>query len=262
MKKIQIIRKIIQLSFIVLMVLGIYGKLRKTLILLLPLTLIIGNMFCAWICPFGTIQEIFSDIGTFIFKRKFKMPQFIQRYLQYSRYLIALLIAVFSLGEIYKPLNSYRNLFSLSKEISLSLGIIIMFSFLIISLLFERPFCNYFCTEAVKYGILNPLRIFSIKRNENSCVSCGKCDKVCPMNIKVSEKINVRSTQCINCFKCVESCPSKDTLKYKKVSDIKGIIITLSILVILIFLGDKLMKKGKEAPKGNTSKIEKVEVKK
>ena len=98
---------------------------------------------------------------------------------------------------------------------ALALGIMIFY--LILSVFFERAFCNYLCTEAAKYGILSMLRIFSIKRDESSCINCKKCDQACPMNIQVSAHDHVRNGQCINCMKCIHVCPVPGTLRYAKV---------------------------------------------
>jgi polyferredoxin len=92
-----------------------------------------------------------------------------------------------------------------------------MVSFVIISIFFERPFCNYFCSEGVKFGVFSLTRVFSIKRNEATCVGCKKCDKACPMNINVSIKDQIRHGQCINCFECISACPVENTLTYGRV---------------------------------------------
>lgn len=43
------------------------------------------------------------------------------------------------------------------------------------------------------------------------CVSCGKCRKVCPMNVDMTDNSRKRAngTECILCLKCVDSCPQK-----------------------------------------------------
>lgn len=90
-------------------------------------------------------------------------------------------------------------------------GIVIFYG--ILSFFVDRPFCNYLCTEGARYGILGKLRLFSIKRENSSCVNCQKCNKVCPMNIEVSKSEVVQDPQCISCLNCIESCPVKNTLK-------------------------------------------------
>ena len=101
------------------------------------------------------------------------------------------------------------------KSKSLIWGIVLFYG--ILSFFVDRPFCSYLCTEGARYGLLGKLRLFSIKRNESTCVNCKKCDKVCPMNIEVSKQNVVQDEQCISCFNCIESCPKKDTLKIGKV---------------------------------------------
>lgn len=219
MKRIQSIRKAVQIAFLILAVLGIYMDLRFVIIAFLPASLLFGNFFCGWICPFGTAQDVFGKLGNLIFKRKWKMPRGVQKYLKFSRYLI-MGISVTGLGAlVFDQLNAYRTFFGILDltGIAVTASLMVMFSLLLISMFFERPFCNYLCTEGVKYGLASFTRIFSIQRNEESCVNCKKCDQACPMNIPVSVADHVRSAQCINCLECVSACPKKDALQYTKV---------------------------------------------
>lgn len=44
--------------------------------------------------------------------------------------------------------------------------------------------------------------------DSSSCVGCGTCEKVCPVNaIKVHETAVVDGKRCIGCGRCVEQCP-------------------------------------------------------
>ena len=47
-----------------------------------------------------------------------------------------------------------------------------------------------------------------------ACVSCGRCKKVCPMNVDMTDNSRKRKngTECILCLECVDSCP-KGALK-------------------------------------------------
>lgn len=46
--------------------------------------------------------------------------------------------------------------------------------------------------------------------NEDKCVKCGLCAKVCPyFAIKMEEKINVNTEKCFGCGLCESKCPTK-----------------------------------------------------
>lgn len=75
----------------------------------------------------------------------------------------------------------------------------------------NRAFCKYVCPVAV---LMKPMSYFSlvrIKCDKNKCISCGKCKKVCPMNIDMTDNSRKRQngTDCILCFECTSVCPKK-----------------------------------------------------
>jgi polyferredoxin len=220
-QKIQLTRRITQFVFLGLLIAGVYMDLRMVLMVLLPGSLLFGNFFCGWVCPYGTIQEVMGNIGMKIFKKRYKMPRNIQKYMQYLRYVLFVILIIGVLDFVLTPMNGYGTFMRLFSEdittaaSSVALGIMILY--LLLSVFFERAFCNYLCTESPKYGVLSMTRIFSIKRNESTCVNCKKCDKACPMNIEVSAHDHVRNGQCINCLKCINACPIAGTLSYSKV---------------------------------------------
>nr|WP_288540218.1 4Fe-4S dicluster domain-containing protein [uncultured Dorea sp.] len=49
-------------------------------------------------------------------------------------------------------------------------------------------------------------------RLKKTCVSCGKCHNICPMDVDPVK--NSKSAECIRCGKCVASCP-KESLALK-----------------------------------------------
>ena len=64
-------------------------------------------------------------------------------------------------------------------------------------------------------------------KDMTSCVSCGKCSKVCPMSIDVVSELqkgHIADLECIQCGACVDGCP-KRILGYsfsQEISDKKG----------------------------------------
>ena len=78
----------------------------------------------------------------------------------------------------------------------------------------NRAFCKYICPITV---FLKPMSYFSlirIKCDKSKCISCGKCKKVCPMDVDMTDNTRSRKngTECILCFECVKVCP-KNALK-------------------------------------------------
>ena len=75
----------------------------------------------------------------------------------------------------------------------------------------NRAFCKYLCPVT---AFLKPMSYFSLLRvhcEEKKCVHCGKCEKVCPMNVEVCNESRKRKngTECILCYECTKVCPKK-----------------------------------------------------
>ena len=85
--------------------------------------------------------------------------------------------------------------------------LILLASFLFI----RRPFCRFLCPLGAIYGILNKFSIFKMQVNDK-CISCDKCYKVCPMEIKIYE--NPNGENCIRCLDCIKVCPV-DAISWK-----------------------------------------------
>ncbi len=173
--------------------------------------LAVGVFFCGWVCPFGTAQEWIGWIAGKCKLPRFKMPLRLQKYLQLSRYIFLVLMffgITFSFlnARFYFQDNLIHNMLSWTSGITLA-------TFLIISLFFDRPFCNYFCMKGTVDGLMSIVRPISIKRNNKTCIHCRLCDKVCPMNVRVENTAFVRHPNCINCMKCLSVCP-KNCIKF------------------------------------------------
>lgn len=73
----------------------------------------------------------------------------------------------------------------------------------------NRAFCKYICPVTV---FLKPMSYFSLIRitcDQEKCIGCGKCKKVCPMEVDVTDPSRNRKngTECILCMECVKACP-------------------------------------------------------
>jgi len=212
MKKLLKFRWVFQLFFIFLATFSIHNgneKLLKTFIIL-GMIVLIGPIFCGWMCPFGSVQDFLFKINEKTFKKKITVPDSLERLLKWLRYIIYFLSGY----AIIKLIDSRKAFtFFLKGKPVLTTTLIIMVIFMILSLFIHRIFCRYFCPLGAKYGLISLTRIFTIKRDIDECIDCKLCDRNCPMQIEVSSDKAINSPQCISCGRCILSCPKKGALK-------------------------------------------------
>ena len=77
----------------------------------------------------------------------------------------------------------------------------------------NRAFCKYICPITLFLKPMSYFALLRIKCDKDKCISCGKCKRVCPMNVDVTDNSRKRlnGTECILCMECVRNCP-KDAL--------------------------------------------------
>lgn len=192
------------------------------LVIILILSFFLGPVICSYVCPLGSIQEWFGKIGKKIFKKRYNtfIPSKIDKVLKFFRYGVlgfVVYLTTNSLKLIFLEVDPYYALFNFWSNEATVGGIIVLLMVLFSSLFVERPWCKYACPFGAVVGLTNLFSIFKIKRNEKTCISCEKCDDVCPMNIKVSQKSVVKNHQCIRCGLCTSEqvCPIDQTVELK-----------------------------------------------
>jgi polyferredoxin len=83
-------------------------------------------------------------------------------------------------------------------------GIILAFAFKD-----NRAFCKYIYPITIFIKPMSYFSLIRIKCDKEKCISCGKCKRVCPMNVDVTDNSRKREngTECILCMECVKNCP-------------------------------------------------------
>lgn len=198
-------------------------KIHESSVVLIVLVTILavgfGPVFCGWVCPLGSLQEWIGNLGRKLFKRKYNqfIPSKLDKYLRYLRYAVLIwavyMIAMSGSIAVFQSVDPYFALFNFwSSEVATG-GLVVLGITILASLFVERPWCKYACPLGAVLGLSNLFSIFKVRRNASTCISCKACDRVCPMNVKVSETETVRNHQCISCLKCTseEICPVKNT---------------------------------------------------
>lgn len=75
----------------------------------------------------------------------------------------------------------------------------------------NRAFCKYLCPVTVFLKPASYFALMRVKVDQDKCVSCGACKRVCPMEVDVTDNSRKRlnGTECILCMKCIDQCPTK-----------------------------------------------------
>ena len=200
----------------------------------LALGVVFGRTICGFFCPFGLIQELIYKIP-FPKKKLWKWLTYVKYVLLAVFVVIMPVTMVNELGmsspafcEYICPAGTLEGgipLLSTHPELRATLGALfsVKACILIITLIgclsVCRFFCKVMCPLGAIYGLLNKVSIYYMECNKKTCVSCGKCHNICPMDVGPVK--NPNSAECIRCGKCVASCP-KESLALKFVYGKKG----------------------------------------
>ena len=192
---------------------------------LAALGLLVGRFICGWLCLFGLIQELLYKIPL----PKLKVPKKLDRVLRYLKYAV-LLILVFLLPFFWRselgvgepffckylcPVGTLEGgvpLVLLQEQLKSAAGFLFRWKFALMALVLlssvyiHRPFCKYLCPLGAFYALFQKVSVLLLKLDKEKCVSCGKCEKTCPMDVAVTRDPN--SAECIRCGACVRACPA------------------------------------------------------
>lgn len=191
--------------------------------ILIFLGVMLGRFICGFLCPFGWFQELLYKIPVKKFSTKHLRP------LTYLKYVI-LVVLVFLLpafltnevgigdpwfckylcpqgvleGAIPLSIVSSGIRAALGKLFAWKLGILI--TVIVLSVIYFRPFCKWLCPLGAFYALFNRISLLGIRVSKDKCVSCGRCQKACKMDVDVLKTPD--HTECIRCGMCIKACPT------------------------------------------------------
>jgi len=183
-------------------------------------TLIMGRRWqCSTICLFnGFAAEVFDPVIPLVGKKKkvgngtlkifyFFKWIFFTVAVSFTLYWVLHIVGIYLPGDP-KTWGMIENYKYLSGELLMAMFFWVAF--------IGRGYC-YYCPLGTVVGFISKISKQQINTDNTKCISCGKCDDICPMSIKIKEKAElgkpVVDMNCVGCGRCVDNCPT-GTLSY------------------------------------------------
>ena len=171
----------------------------------LLLTVILGRVWCGWLCP----QTVFNDLAELIGIRfeKRVTPQVSKLIEHLAALVISKLIAFNLLCWFIPPAQVVWRLMHFSGYpllFACFLGLT-LFGYLNL-ILVKRSFCRSYCpygrfqTALMDSGTLN---LVFLQETRDRCLQCGSCVQTCPMGIDIRDGFQI---ECIGCGRCIDAC--------------------------------------------------------
>ncbi|HVJ04514.1 MAG TPA: 4Fe-4S binding protein [Candidatus Saccharimonadales bacterium] len=192
-------------------------------LIFIAMSLLLKRAFCSWLCPVGTLSEYLWKAGRKLLGRNLVLPRWLDIPLRAIKYLLMAFFVViignmtaialddFMAGP-YGVLADVKMLHFFLRMSSTALIIVLML--VLLSVLIKNFWCRYACPYGAVMSLVSLASPTRIRRDEESCVSCGKCAKACPQNLPVDRLVQIRSAECTACMECVAICSAQNALQF------------------------------------------------
>lgn len=191
---------------------------------LLAVCLVFPRGFCGYLCPLGTLIDLFDRaVGRYVVRQRVLR----RRWWSHLRYALLAAVLVAAVGGVLVsgfvaaiPLLT-RGLLHTAGPVQTGLArgwylvppmhaahvlaIALFASVFALSLLAPRFWCRYLCPTGAVFSAANLLRLID-RRVKDTCIGCGKCVKACSFDA-IRADFTTRATDCTFCQSCGGVCP-------------------------------------------------------
>jgi len=164
--------------------------------------LIFGRGWCGYACWTAMVLDFLP----------YKTPSSKRRRIGFIRYITFAISLIFVSALFLAHVGNIERImffsFIIGNVLYYAVGITLAFA-----LKDNRAFCKYVCPVTVFMKPMSYFALLRVKCDKEKCIDCGKCKKVCPMDVDMTDNSRSRKngTECILCFECSKACP-KDAL--------------------------------------------------
>ncbi|NOY65745.1 MAG: 4Fe-4S binding protein, partial [Nitrospirae bacterium] len=168
--------------------------------LIISVTNVFGRIWCGWLCPQTVLLDLSSDVTTiFPLRLRDKLQKLVLLPL-------SALVSMTLIWYFVPPEEMLGTLFS-NKLITLFFLVLWIVIYSELAFLGRR-----FCTSICPYSMLqsglfdrDTLVIDFEGSQEEGCMGCDKCVRVCPVGIDIKKGLR---RECVACAECIDACRS------------------------------------------------------
>lgn len=196
-----------------------YKPMLWSMVIPVLVTVLLGRVFCGWICPMNTLLELVDRCRRLLTLAE--IPEHDVRFSLKNKYL--LLVVVLGLVGItsvpfvalfYPPAVMSREMHLFVFGSTVGIGTYLILAVCVIELFVSRRWwCRYVCPGGALYSLLGRFRVVRVVRNEGNCVKCGECVRVCQFDLRPM-LVQITGMECTNCGSCVRAC-NDDALSFR-----------------------------------------------
>jgi MauM/NapG family ferredoxin protein len=187
-------------------------------LVLIGLTLVFGRVFCGWICPLGTLQQLSSWLLSPRSRRESLQVNRWRRWYALKTYILVALLAGALSGSLQTGLLDPLSLLARGLASGVWpvlpgggavpggwLAAVLLLAVLVASRWIPRLFCRAFCPLGALLGVFARFALFRIGRRGGACTSCTLCAFSCQ---GADEPLgDHRVAECHVCLHCLPGGP-------------------------------------------------------
>jgi len=185
-------------------------------VLLIALALLLGPVFCGWLCPLGLLLDLNAALRTWVLrvgfrKRAVAVKPWRSRILVLGIFLGLSLVARWPVFQTLSPINLLVRALAFGADGAILIVLLVILGDMIV----PRVWCRELCPQGALYGLLGRRAPFRVRVNKQLAgqIRCQRCDVACPMGIRVMEDYtlaghsSVDHPDCTRCGSCIDVCP-------------------------------------------------------
>jgi ferredoxin-type protein NapH len=193
-------------------------------LLTVVVVILLGRVFCAWVCPTVLLRRVFKVKGEL--KPKPEASPSGIKWSSYSSYaflggvLLASYVFRFPIFCLFCPIGLFFGfLYAVGSYLSvdtLSLELVLFPAMLVLELWLLKSWCRSICPVGALLSIIGSFNRFLLpvvgkdKCLTSTGVNCQACKRACPEGIDLSKTSRgLAPNSCTKCLECYEKCPAK-----------------------------------------------------